>query len=275
MSDKESTTAAPQADAATPQTPAVPAGPTISSEDRTTIINQINVQVNGPERRGNGGGGQRQARRNAGTTGQRNQGQDDVSPGNATPTPRLTTTPTRAGDRNNAPVEQDFDREGNPTRAIADAAGGRVYITQSGNTTRVVFSDAATRFTTQSDRAGFRGFDKETQVIAGNPRTDYQDISATPGVDGIWGLRGNVACEDRGYVAATNAVVEATTRNEIAEFSARHPTIANTLRRLNLAVTVMDGQPATMAQVEARPSQFRACPIEPGREDLVVQRVVR
>jgi hypothetical protein len=146
-----------------------------------------------------------------------------------------------------------------------------VILTTDDGVTHASYSDRSGLLRTQSDRGGFTEFATERYTQAGEPRTHSTINRATEGVDGIYGFRPDVSCGGRGSVAATNAVVDSVTRNEIQEFLNRHPAIKETLRGLNLPIVELNGQPATTASVLSQPSNFHACPV--GRTDLTVERV--
>lgn len=134
----------------------------------------------------------------------------------------------------------------------------------------IEFKDEQAYLLTRSNDAKF----KLASVERGEPikATAYPPTKDKQGV---------VSCADnsfRGFstfgmarheVNAMANVVESVTREQILTFLARHPDIARQLRASNYPLTVMNGRPATLAELEKAPPKFRACPAD--KSDTIVE----
>ncbi len=152
---------------------------------------------------------------------------------------------------------------------FTDDTGGHVRISRimegrHAGTLVTSFRDTQGRFTVGTTKSGFHAVEHLTR--GGQPRVSINQAYA----DGYH--KGEISCGANSYnqylvfprkkVGASVNVVADVTREKIVEFTQRHPEIAAQLNALNLPLTMMQGQSATLAELQQIPSHFRACPID-------------
>lgn len=243
------------------------AGAASQAQANPTIVNNNNIIIQQPH--GSAGAGRRRAtaRREAAAP------RADTSETHANPTP-VASTPSR----NRAPAaplaatrRDEFDADGDRVITLSDNLGGTVRIHYDDGVVRTTFNDRQGLLMTNNGEGGFRQYETQNYTEAGEPRRRFVRNSATDGIDGLYGFRPGVQCEGRSNVAATGAVVDSVTRNEVQEYLRRHPSIRDQLSQMNATIVNLNDQPATTREVLSSQPNFVACPAD--RTDLTVQRL--
>ncbi len=144
------------------------------------------------------------------------------------------------------------------SRVFTDDKGGRVVIGEARDKDTVRFIDDKGLFTV----------DASTQMLKVNKKEDLgkgrdQKMILEANSSLLWCYKNSDPSRTWSFskvlhVSAT--VVEDFTRGQILSFIAEHPQIGKQLREANIPITVMDGKPVTLADLEKVPSHWRACP---------------
>lgn len=155
-------------------------------------------------------------------------------------------------------------------KSYTDSKGGKVTISDFDITE---FKDETTLFLVGRHRSGIKGYD--IQVVDGSPRSYV--FGTTEGDTGMVYCAGRSApgrvWPFQNMVRVPDYVQEAVARERIAAFAAKHPDIAKQLKEENIQLTALDAKPATLAELEQYPSNYKACPID--KPDKIVERIAK
>jgi hypothetical protein len=142
-----------------------------------------------------------------------------------------------------------------------DSKGGKVTI-ESWASGAVRFEDEKTMFRVWPELGGLNGYDLE--IIKGNPQNSEFRSTATSMKCFGRSVPGRMIFKD--IIAASPNVLQAVARDRVQQFAEAHPEIAAQIKDANIPVALMNGKPATLAELEKYPSCYRACPADNKKE---------
>lgn len=154
-------------------------------------------------------------------------------------------------------------------KSFKDAKGGEVAIASNFPEKLIRFTDTTTDLYIDPDTHFFDSMphypwgkkeQKNAAMLVGNSGIVCRNRTKT---GRIWPFNNTVY--------ATKPVIESVIRFEILTFMDNHPDIAAQVKAAQLPLTLLDGTPATLTELEKHTPQFRGCPT--GNPSKIVERI--
>lgn len=166
---------------------------------------------------------------------------------------------------------QDY-HHGKERHTLTDRDGSTVTVVRSAESSdyTVTFDDKDAKFTTDSDKSGFKGT-RRVPYGYGGVKSFAMEASAESTF-----TRATLTCQDNvsplwldgDTLTTSNKMIDTTTVREIQDFLKRNPQLAAELKKMNVPVTEVAGESQTVTDLGKFDPKVKACPR--GRDDEYV-----